>query len=109
MHYVVLFFIDQDWIKNNERLKFFELHFQMDTDNRPESVLTSTSEISENSAVIIPMIPTKNEEENTDSDTVAMAPISPRANTARQLGANQGLPRVSTGRNQEKSCCCNLI
>ncbi|KAK8857640.1 hypothetical protein M9Y10_016046 [Tritrichomonas musculus] len=72
--------------------------------------LTSTSEVTCASVVIIPSIPIRRPGQETDSDTIPMAPISARAQSSRPFGSIQPSYRTAqTARNVQSSSCCILI
>lgn len=72
--------------------------------------LTSTSEVTCASVVIIPSIPIRRPGLETDSDTVPMAPISARVNDNQPFGSIQPSYRTpQTARSTSTSTCCLLV
>lgn len=70
--------------------------------------LTSTSEITESSMIMVPALQIKQEESSSDSPTVAMAPISARAKTSRFYCPSSRQPSgrlPQTARTAQSECC----
>ena len=76
------------------------------------SELTS-SEITNTSIVIIPNIQIQTQNyQQTDSDTIPMKPISPKAQSARNFGTivpTYRTPQTARNANNNPSKCCLLI
>lgn len=71
--------------------------------------LTSTSEVTCASVVIIPSIPIRRPGFETDSDTVPMAPISARVQDHQFGTVQQSYRSARTSRSTGSSSCCLLI
>ena len=79
-------------------------------ENYNSDQLTSTSEVTCASVVIIPSIPIKKAALLTDSDTMPMAPISAIAQSSRPRGSNNVYSRTPhTTRTAQNSICCLLL
>ena len=71
--------------------------------------LTSTSEVTCASVVIIPTIPIRRPGLETDSATQPMAPISAKVQESHPFGSIHRSYRSQTARSTNSSACCLLI